>query len=274
MVRFIIDSELGKKLDTELLKRIKEGNYGDEAIESVANDLLLEIKELFRYVATHIFDDFPVQNWEINEAIRTLRILLDILRIDSNIPWSDFDNYKVYHSYMLERDRLEKIEAEFQEVGDKLSDLESRRYREALAVPVPRIDGEKFVVWESVDRELSLLHDLFYIAKNESDYSDVGNRCVRVLESLGDAVYDPIAHERESGEKFEKIGRGQTKNRFEWYIGYKMAGKDNEQIRKLTKSAVEYAQAVKHSRNPTEQEAGLAADVITLLVHIFKRMAV
>jgi hypothetical protein len=49
-------------------------------------------------------------------------------------------------------------------------------------------------------------------------------------------------------------------------------GPDNATLRRLTRSAIDYAQHVKHSQTPTRREAGIAADAVIQLANILRRL--
>jgi hypothetical protein len=63
-----------------------------------------------------------------------------------------------------------------------------------------------------------------------------------------------------------------TKIRIDRYIEDTVKGPENAELRKLAKSAIEFAQRVKHSPTSTRRDAGVAADTVILLANILRRL--
>ena len=81
-----------------------------------------------------------------------------------------------------------------------------------------------------MDLELAALRERFGTARTSPDYRDVGNRCVAVLEAVGEVVYDKENHLR-AGE--EVPSREKSKQRLERYVEDSLAGKENAKVRGL-----------------------------------------
>ena len=81
-----------------------------------------------------------------------------------------------------------------------------------------------------MDLELAALRERFGTARTSPDYRDVGNRCVAVLEAVGEVVYDKEKHLR-AGE--EVPSREKSKQRLERYVEDSLAGKENAKVRGL-----------------------------------------
>jgi hypothetical protein len=90
-----------------------------------------------------------------------------------------------------------------------------------------------------------------------------------VTEALSRLVYDPALHLR-PGEEEPPVAK--TKQRLDRYIEDALPGPANAVLRKLGKAAIELAQQVKHSGEPTRTEAGIAADTIILLANMLRRL--
>jgi hypothetical protein len=84
-----------------------------------------------------------------------------------------------------------------------------------------------------VDEEVRELRQRFETASTAQDYRDIGNRCVTVTEMLGDAVYDPTRYQRR-GE--HRLGRGETKKRFDRYIEVALQGREHAAARSLARA--------------------------------------
>jgi hypothetical protein len=116
---------------------------------------------------------------------------------------------------------------------------------------------------------LAELRRHFQIAKSEQDYRNVGNDCVIIIEALSRQVYDPQVHLRD-GEDAPPADK--TKIRIDRYIEDTATGPENAALRKLARSAIEFAQRVKHSPTSTRRDAGIAADTVILLANILRRL--
>lgn len=90
-----------------------------------------------------------------------------------------------------------------------------------------------------------------------------------MTEALSAQVYDPAHHLRD-GEAEPPVAN--TKARIERFIEDAAPGSSNAALRKLARSAIEFAQHVKHSNTPTRREAGIAADAVILLANILRRL--
>jgi hypothetical protein len=51
-----------------------------------------------------------------------------------------------------------------------------------------------------------------------------------------------------------------------------LPGKGNEELRRLAKTTIEAAQAMKHRGTPTRTEVGIAADAVILLANMLRRL--
>jgi hypothetical protein len=121
--------------------------------------------------------------------------------------------------------------------------------------------------WARVDAELAKLRRHFQIAKSEQDYRNVGNDCVILTEALSRQVHDPQVHLRDDEDE---PPASQTKIRIERYIKDTATGPENATLRKLARSAIEFAQRIKHSPTSTRRDAGIAADTVILLANILR----
>jgi len=117
--------------------------------------------------------------------------------------------------------------------------------------------------------EIAELRRHFEIARTPQDFRAIGNDCVIVTEALSRVVFKPARHVK-PGESEPPVSN--TKLRLERFIDDAASGSSNASLRKLARSAVEMAQAVKHSATPTRTEAGVAADSVILLSNILRRL--
>lgn len=91
-----------------------------------------------------------------------------------------------------------------------------------------------------------------------------------MIEALSREVYDHATH-TPAGEGDPEVAK--TKLRLDRYIGARLVGPKNAEVCKYARSAIELAQAVKHSRTPTRTEAGIASDAVIALANLLRRLA-
>ncbi len=209
---------------------------------------------------------------DMREALLGLRAAAGRLGITGfSPPFRDFSSFRSYWlqegasgSWQARRDILDGL---FEDLHEKLTDLETRELTASTATPIsPR--GR--TGWSGVDNEIAELRRHFTSARTPQDYRNVGNDCVAVLEALSRTAYDPSRHLR-PGESEPPVA--QTKQRLDRFVEDELPGAANAQLRKLTRAAIEMAQAVKHQGSPGRREAGVAADTVILLANLLRRIA-
>lgn len=258
-----------RALDTKLLDALRRGSVAGHDDIEVAGALARLIHDDLERYGTDGSEDMSEP--EIRTAIIALRAVVErIGLIEFNLPFRDYSTFRsywvrnnCYGSWQARRDILNKL---FDPLHNSLVDLETRALSSTLAQAISPRTGTG---WARVDEELAELRRHFQNARTEQDYRNVGNDCVIVTEALSRKVYDPKVHLR-AGDDEPAVA--QTKNRIDRYIEDAMPGPDNAALRKLAKSAVEFAQRVKHSSTSTRREAGIAADAVILLANILRRL--
>ncbi len=208
---------------------------------------------------------------EIRLILRTSRRLLERVGISLNLPFSDYRTFRShwvandgYGSWQTRRNILNEL---FEPAHLHLARLEDGEIVSTLARPVTSHPGTG---WSKVDDEINELRRHFQVARSQQDYRNVGNDCVAVLERLSDVVFDP-ARDLDEGEEMPPVTS--TKQRFDRVIERTAQGPTNAEIRKVARSVVELAQAVKHRSTPSRRDAGIAADSVIQLANILRRLA-
>lgn len=64
-----------------------------------------------------------------------------------------------------------------------------------------------------------------------------------------------------------------TRDRLDRVVLHGLPGSGNAEVRKLVRSAIEAAQAVKHGSTPDRLKAGLAADAVLVVSLMMRRLA-
>ena len=194
-------------------------------------------------------------------------------RCSVTFPTLPFRSFSGFHAYWVKEDmkgsyaaRRDYLNGVFQPIEDELFKLVQRTWDEELSEAV---SPHAQLGWPSVDREIAELRRRFTVARSSQDHSAVGTACVRILELVGDVALEPARH-IPSG--MEIPARDKTKNRFEFIINVDLQGKENEVLRKVSRSVVELAHEVKHRSTPSRRDAGIAADAVILLANMIRRI--
>jgi hypothetical protein len=207
---------------------------------------------------------------DMRTAIRTLEVVTARCGQHFKLPFRDHTRWKTwwvrngaYGSWQARRELLSDL---FDGASATLMASQDRLLSSTLA---DSVSPHEQLGWPRVDTELGELRRHFREARTPQDYRGVGNDCVHVLEALSAHVYDSDAYTPE-GEDDPPVQK--TKLRIDRYISHKLAGADNEGLRRLARSTIEVAQQVKHSHEPARTEAGIAADGVILLANMLRRL--
>lgn len=217
-------------------------------------------------------------NWlladeELSLSRRALQAVSRRLGYSLEIPFTNGESFHDYwkrhgavNSYQARRDILAEI---FDPLEKFIEELEDRQIDGALAHPVsPR--GR--TGWQQVDQEVRELRVKFSSARTEADYSDVGNRSVRVIELLSQVVYDSERHAR-LGDPESGLPVSSTKDRLERFVEFELPGSGNAELRSFVRKAVAVSHSVKHSPAPSRRNAGIVADTSIMLANLLRRIA-
>lgn len=252
-------------LNHDRVQRAQDGGLKERDLD-VALSLTTFVHDEYQEFGTssrHELDDK-----DIAVAQRALVVVLARLGITLDLPWRNFGKFKAYwlrhdayNSWQARRDILADF---FDPVFASLENmLEDGTGGVAESVSPHAITG-----WPRVDLEVAALRERFGTARTTQDYRDVGNRCVAVLEAVGEVVYDPDRHLRE-GEEIP--ARDKTKQRLGRYVEESLVGKENATLRGLSTKVIDLAHSVKHQSEPTRRDSGIAADATVLLVNMLRR---
>ena len=199
-----------------------------------------------------------------NEVVQRLGL------IDFEIPFRDYSAFRswwldngAHGSWQARRDLLQNLFAPA-ERAVRTARINERRRRVATGVtPTGRLD------WPALDRTVAQIEARFRSARGVPDYQAVGLDCVTLLNELSRSLYDPAQHLRPN-ESEPSID--QSKNRLDRVVDDAAPGPGKAELRRLVKSAIEYAHHVKHQTTPSRQDAGMAADATVLVAHLLRRL--
>lgn len=213
-----------------------------------------------------------LDNDQIAVAQRSLRVVLARHDISLNLPWRDYSTFRSHWinegasgagGWQARREILGRF---FDSVFAELDRLEDARFVATLADPVSPAAGTG---WAAVDSAVNDVRARFRSAATPADYSDVGRRCIAVMEALSATVYDPDEHLRD-GETEPPVAK--THMRITRFVEDALGGSENVEVRALVRKAAELAEAVKHRSNANRRDAGIAADAAILLANILRRV--
>jgi hypothetical protein len=257
-----------QRLDTQLLERLLRGaDSGRDDLE-VAVALARLVHEEFEGYGT---SGSALDNDDSRLLMRALKAVLgrlDVAFFDP--PFRDFNTFGKHWrtngavgSYQARRDILDE---HFEPLHAVLDARETDALSSALVDP---ISPRKTTGWSAVDEELNEMRRHFQNAHTEQDYSNVGNDAVAVLEALSSAAYDHARHGRPGADE---PPAPKTKERLERVVEVELVGSENAELRKLTRAAIELAQATKHRRNGDRKSAGMAADAVLPVANLLRRV--
>ncbi|AQX14968.1 MULTISPECIES: hypothetical protein [Tessaracoccus] len=252
-------------LNREVIQLAEEGRLDARDID-VALSLATFVHDEYEEYGTRGHN--KLDDKDIALAQRALAVVLARVGIQFSLPWRDFSKFRSYWlknaGYNSWQARRIILAGFFDPVYKSLETmLEGGTGGVAEAVSPHAVTG-----WPRVDVEVAALRERFGTARTAQDYRDVGNRCVAVLEAVGEVVYDQEKHLRE-GE--ELPARDKSKQRLERYVEDSLAGKEKAKVRSVVRPVIELAHSVKHQTEPTRRDSGIAADATVLLVNILRR---
>lgn len=260
-----------RRFDIDLITRLRRGPIAQAGDVEVAVGLARLVHEELEKFGTGGGEELT--NVQMQEAILALRSIIPRINVGHfELPFRDLATFRNYWisqgaagggGYQKRRNLLAGF---FESFHDRLADLENESLSSTLAAP---ISPHGRTGWISVDVEINELRRHFQSARTPQDYRAIGNDCVIVTEALSREVYKVDRHLRH-GETEPPVAN--TKLRLDRFIDDATVGPSNAALRKLARSAIEMAQAVKHSQTPTRVEAGVAADAVILLSNILRRL--
>jgi hypothetical protein len=264
------DLESSPLLRRELLQAILAGNAELGSDIDVADALVQLTHQEFEGYGTHgkqrLHDDDDVDL--VSRAARSV-----CKRIGVEFPQLPFHNFSAFLKFWKLQGmsgswaaRRNYLDDAFRPTEEAMSRLQERTIDDALVDPVsPR--GR--TGWPEVDAEIQALRRRFDVASSPQDYSSVGTGCVRVLEAVADAAFDPN-RDLDQGEPL--IPRDKSKERLGRVVKRSLSGSEVELMRKLLNATIEVAHQVKHRRTPTRRDAGLATDAAIMVANLVRRL--
>lgn len=208
---------------------------------------------------------------DVELLIRAARMACKRIAVD--FPKLPFRNFATFYSYWKKEGmsgswaaRREYLQDLFDPIEEAITTLQMRVFEDALLDPVSPL---RRTGWSTVDREIQDLRRRFEAARSPQDYASVGTACIRVLEAVGDAGFDPAKH-LSPGETAAPP-RDRTKDRLGRIVQVELAGIDAVEIRGLVNASIVVAHHVKHRATPNRREAGMAADAAILVANLLRR---
>lgn len=119
--------------------------------------------------------------------------------------------------------------------------------------------------WEKVEAMCRDIAVNVAHANTEHEHQGVGHLCRETLIALADVVHDYERHPPTDGTNPSKTD---AKRRLDAYLAAELAGRTNEEARRMVRSAVDLANAVQHDAAATRRDAALIAEATTSLVSL------
>lgn len=258
-----------RTLNEDLITQAHAGRVPGRVDIEVAVPLARLVHDEFEERGTS--NNTRLTNHQSRGAMAALRAVLARLSVPLDPPFTDFETFYQYWKregasgsggWAARRAILADL---LNPVHDRLADIEAGTMVSTLVKPAGEVVRTG---WTRVDDEIAELRRHFQAAQTPQDYRNVGNDCVNVLERLSEAAYDHTWHHSDDAPEPPTTN---TKARLERVVEVDLPGSSNAELRKLVRSAIEHAQAVKH-RTPDRLHAGVAADTVILLASMLRRI--
>ena len=257
-----------ERVDADLFDDLRRGKLPGISDEDVAEDLL-----------TFVIDDLTafgtgggevMTNDEIRRAISGLNAVMKRIGVQLEVPFRDFNSFKAYwlrnDGYNSWQARREIVDGIF---NDPLAKVMAVRDRSLAATLVDPISPHAVTGWPRVDVEIEAMRTEFRDAISPQNCRAVGLHAAAVLDALSAVAYRHTIH----GGGGTEPPVASTKDRLDRVVLHGLPGSGNAAIRKLVRSAIEAAQAVKHGTTPDRLKAGIAADTVLVVTHMMRRLA-
>lgn len=257
-----------ERLDRDRLEALIEQPESDEPDAEIALALMDVVRDDLTASGTGGGQSLPDDDMRL--AIRALGAVTERVGLPFKLPFRDHTTWRAWWnrngghgSWQARRELLSGL---FDETYEQLVEAQNRGVAFNL---VEAVSPHRSLGWPEVDLELHELRRQFTRATTPQDCAAVGLVAVRVTEALSRRVYVHAEHGA-SGEPEPKVA--DTKRRLGAFIASKLPGSGNEEVRRLAKTTIEVAQAMKHRGTPSRVEAGIAADAVLLLANILRRL--
>ena len=260
-------------LDTDRLRALIEARDPEGHTDLDVTLALMDlVRDDLQHSGTEGSGSGRISDIDMRVAVRALERSSERAGQPFKLPFRDHTTWK---SYWIRKGAAGT--GGWQARRDLLGDLFDESYASLMAAQDRALDStlaeavspRERLGWHEVDTAIGELRKHFRTAETPQDYKAVGLDCVTITEALGRVVYNHARH-TPAGEA--EPHEGKTKLRLERYIEERLPGAESAELRKLTRAAIEMAEAVKHGRTPDRTKAGIAADAVILLANMLRRL--
>lgn len=176
--------------------------------------------EVGRVLLRQLYDDFLAygvgqaprfRDDEVSEALRAARAVTRRLDVPFEPSFTDYADWRDYWkaegchgNYACRRELARKV---FEPPLRAIQRLVVQADAQSLGDPISPAGRTG---WPAVDDEIVELRRAFRMVATPAEYANIGNSCVRLLDTLSAAVWDPARHSRPN----EVLPVAKTKDRF------------------------------------------------------------
>ncbi len=98
-----------------------------------------------------------------------------------------------------------------------------------------------FTEWDEINKNQQLLIDSLQRSTDSLEFQNLGNMARTIMNKISIEIYNPIKHKPNDPTK--NVNAGKFKNRIHAYIDTVVPGSENEDLRKLSKSAIDFVES-------------------------------
>jgi len=261
----IVNNEEGTSFETSLTVTWKNSDIDWNLVGGLTGKKSLEsdiykLKSIMVNVATGKFKiqekeaEYVPLNNDIKQKCKKLSIPYSI---DFQSLWDWYNKWR--KDFPHYQDRREYLDNLFKDTLDCFTDKD-----DSIVDRVPVIVNLEG--WDKIEREVKKIYSNSAQASSEEDFQTVGLLCRDVIITLAQEVYNKELH-GELSDDGKEIGKSDAVRMLERYIGYKLSGRDNKELRAFGKNSNDLANQLTHKRSADRKDMLLVVNATIALIN-------
>lgn len=95
--------------------------------------------------------------------------------------------------------------------------------------------------WDEINQNQKLLIESLQKSTDSLEFQNLGNTARNIINKIANEIFDPVIHKPKDETK--DVSAGKFKNRIHSYIDVTLSGSSNSDLRKLSKSAIDFVES-------------------------------